>query len=111
MMRALVSTFAILLLIAGCATTPSDGTARESIAAGYVLIEQTATVARALHETGAIPDSTRAAVKDRLTVALAGLDGARHVLELGRHAEAMQAARVALAPVRADLEQLQAVQP
>ncbi len=42
-------TLSAMLLLAGCATTPSDGTARESIAAGYVLIEQTATVARALH--------------------------------------------------------------
>lgn len=110
MMRALVSTFAVLLLLASCATTPSDGTARESIAAGYVLIEQTATVARALHEAGGIPDSRRAEIKARLSQALAGLEAARRVLELGRHAEAMQAARVALAPVRADLEQLQAVQ-
>ena len=109
MTRALVSTFAILLLLASCATTPSEGTARESLAAGYALIEQTATVARALHETGAIPESRRAKIKDRLTAALAGLEAARHVLELGRHAEAMQAAHVALAPVRVDLEQLQEI--
>lgn len=109
MMRALVSTFAILLLLSSCTTTPSEGTARESLAAGYALIEQTATVARALHEAGAISDSRRASVKDRLTAALAGLDAARRVLELGRHAEAMQAARAALAPVRADLEQLQEI--
>lgn len=111
MMRALVSTFAILLLLASCATTPSDGTARESLAAGYALIEQTATVARALHEAGAIPDSQRAAIKQRLEVAIFGLDAARRVLDLGRHAEAMQAARAALAPVRTDLEQLQEITP
>lgn len=103
--------FALLTLAAlACATeTTIDQQAREAVAAGYVLVQTTANTARTLHEAGAIPDSRRAAVKERLQVALASLGLAQRALQAQQWAIARQQAVEAVAPVQAELEQLQEV--
>lgn len=99
-----------LAALAACATATSiDQQAREAVAAGYVLVETTANTAAALHEAGAIPDSRRAAVKERLQVALASLGVAQRALQAQQWAIARQQAAEAVAPVQAELEQLQEV--
>ena len=109
-----VQAWALALLtiaaLAACATVTSvDRQAREAVAAGYVLVQTTADTARALHEAGAIPDSRRADVKQRLQVALVGLDAAQRALQAQQWAIARQQAAEAVAPVQAELEQLQEV--